>query len=78
MSAPIIVAGAGIGGLTAALALADSGRPALVLEQAPVIAEVGAGLQIAPNAGRVLARLGLEEALAATGKVSGKPLRFLS
>jgi len=67
LSAPIIVAGAGIGGLTAALALADSGRRALVLEQAPVIAEVGAGLQIAPNAGRVLARLGLEEALAATG-----------
>jgi salicylate hydroxylase len=36
-----------------------------VLEQAPVITEVGAGLQIAPNAGRVLARLGLDEALAA-------------
>ncbi len=65
MSAPIVVAGAGIGGLTAALALADSGRRALVLERAPVIAEVGAGLQIAPNAGRVLARLGLDEALAA-------------
>ncbi len=65
MNAPIVIAGAGIGGLTAALALAGSGRRALVLEQAPVIAEVGAGLQIAPNAGRVLARLGLEEALAA-------------
>ena len=65
MNAPIIVAGAGIGGLTAALALAHNGRQALVLEQAPVITEVGAGLQIAPNAGRVLARLGLDEALAA-------------
>ena len=65
MNAPIIVAGAGIGGLTAALALAHNGRRALVLEQAPVITEVGAGLQIAPNAGRVLARLGLDEALAA-------------
>ena len=65
MNAPIVVAGAGIGGLTAALALAHNGRRALVLEQAPVITEVGAGLQIAPNAGRVLARLGLDEALAA-------------
>ena len=37
MNAPIIVAGAGIGGLTAALALAHNGRRALVLEQAPVI-----------------------------------------
>ena len=65
MNAPIVVAGAGIGGLTAALALAHNSRRVLVLEQAPVIAEVGAGLQIAPNAGRVLARLGLEDALAA-------------
>jgi len=65
MNAPIVVAGAGIGGLTAALALAHNGRRALVLEQAPVITEVGAGLQIAPNAGRVLARLGLDAALAA-------------
>jgi len=65
MTAPIAIAGAGIGGLTAALALAHNGRRALVLEQAPVITEVGAGLQIAPNAGRVLARLGLEETLTA-------------
>jgi salicylate hydroxylase len=65
MNAPIVVAGAGIGGLTAALALAHNGRRALVLEQAPVITEVGAGLQIAPNAGRILARLGLDAALAA-------------
>ena len=65
MNAPIAIAGAGIGGLTAALALAHNGRRALVLEQAPVIMEVGAGLQIAPNAGRILARLGIEDALAA-------------
>ena len=65
MTAPIAIAGAGIGGLTAALALGHNGRRALVLEQAPVITEVGAGLQIAPNAGRVLARLGLEETLTA-------------
>lgn len=63
MSAPIVIAGAGIGGLTAALALARAGRRALVLERAAKIEEVGAGLQIAPNAGRVLAGLGLESAL---------------
>ncbi|WP_442754910.1 FAD-dependent monooxygenase [Methylocystis sp. JAN1] len=64
MSAPIVVAGAGIGGLTAALALARAGKRVLVLERASKIEEVGAGLQIAPNAGRVLAGLGLEGALA--------------
>lgn len=65
MSAPIVIAGAGIGGLTAALSLARAGKRVLVLERAAKIEEVGAGLQIAPNAGRVLASLGLEGALAA-------------
>ncbi len=65
MSAPIVIAGAGIGGLTAALALARAGKRALVLERATTIEEVGAGLQIAPNAGRILAELGVEPALAA-------------
>jgi salicylate hydroxylase len=68
MSAPpIAVAGAGIGGLTAALCLARAGKRLLVLERAPKIEEVGAGLQISPNAGRVLASLGLEPALAQAG-----------
>ena len=65
MSAPIVIAGAGIGGLAAALSLARAGKRALVLERAGRIEEVGAGLQIAPNAGRILASLGLEPALAA-------------
>jgi salicylate hydroxylase len=65
MNAPIVIAGAGIGGLAAALSLARAGKRALVLERAPRIEEIGAGLQIAPNAGRILARLGLEPALAA-------------
>ncbi|MCC3245251.1 FAD-dependent monooxygenase [Methylocystis sp. WRRC1] len=65
MSAPIVIAGAGVGGLTAALSLARAGRRALVLERAAKIEEVGAGFQIAPNAGRVLAGLGLEPMLAA-------------
>ncbi len=67
MNGPIVIAGAGIGGLTAGLALARAGRRALILERAPRIEEVGAGLQIAPNAGRILAGLGLEQALAAVG-----------
>lgn len=65
MSAPIVIAGAGIGGLAAALSLARAGKRALVLERATRIEEVGAGLQIAPNAGRIIAKLGLEPALAA-------------
>ena len=62
-SAPIAIAGAGVGGLSAALALARAGRRVVVLERAPVIEEVGAGLQIAPNAGRILQGLGLSTAL---------------
>ncbi|MDP3554320.1 FAD-dependent monooxygenase [Methylocystis sp.] len=65
MNAPIVIAGAGIGGLAAALSLARAGKRTLVLERAARIDEVGAGLQIAPNAGRILAKLGLEPALAA-------------
>ena len=64
-SPPVVVAGAGIGGLTAALRLARAGHRVAVLERAGVIEEVGAGLQIAPNAGRILQGLGLGEALGA-------------
>ena len=60
---PLVVAGAGIGGLTAALSLARAGRGVALLEKAPRIEEVGAGLQIAPNAGRILQNLGLTQAL---------------
>ena len=52
---PIIVAGAGVGGLSAALAIAAAGRYAIVLERAPALAEFGAGLQLGPNATRRLA-----------------------
>lgn len=65
MSAPLVVAGAGIGGLTAALCLVRAGRRVTVIERAHLIEEVGAGLQIAPNAGRILAELGLEPAMRA-------------
>ncbi|HEY4773698.1 MAG TPA: FAD-dependent monooxygenase [Xanthobacteraceae bacterium] len=55
----IVIAGAGIGGLTAALALTARGFRAHVLDQAERPEETGAGLQLAPNATRVLLALGL-------------------
>lgn len=56
-----IVAGAGIGGAAAAVALSRSGWDVTVLEQAPEIGEVGAGIQIGPNGVRALTALGLAE-----------------
>lgn len=65
MTSPVLIVGGGIGGLTAALCLARAGVPAVLFEQAPTFGEVGAGVQITPNASRVLHRLGLAGALAA-------------
>jgi salicylate hydroxylase len=59
----VIVAGAGIGGLTAALALAQRGFEVMLFEAAPRLEEIGAGLQLSPNAARVLVALGVEERL---------------
>ena len=56
----IIVAGAGIGGLTAALSLAAKGFRVIVLEKAERLEEAGAGLQLSPNASRILVDLGLK------------------
>jgi salicylate hydroxylase len=61
----IVVAGAGIGGLTASLALAAQGFRVVVLEKAERLEEAGAGLQLSPNASRILVGLGLEPRLAA-------------
>lgn len=60
----ITVAGAGIGGLAAAAALAGQGHRVRVAERAPEITEVGAGIQISPNGWRVIEALGLGGALA--------------
>jgi salicylate hydroxylase len=60
---PILIAGGGIGGLSAALALALKGRRTRVLEKAPEFGEIGYGIQMGPNVSRVLDRLGLLEAL---------------
>ncbi|TYL47011.1 FAD-dependent oxidoreductase [Marinomonas sp. IMCC 4694] len=59
----VVIVGAGIGGLCAALALAKQGVQVVVCEQALALGEVGAGLQISPNAFKVLRDLGLESAL---------------
>jgi salicylate hydroxylase len=68
-SRTIFVAGAGIGGLTASLALAAQGFRVVILEKAERLEEAGAGLQISPNASRVLVELGLQALLAANAVI---------
>jgi salicylate hydroxylase len=82
-----LVAGGGIGGLAAAVACTYAGWEARVLEQAPEFGEAGAGIQLGPNATRVLHEWGLEDQLAAVaafpdqlqvmGALDGKPLARL-
>ena len=55
----VLIAGAGIGGLAAAIALARAGLRVTLLERVPLIEEVGAGLQLSPNATRVLEQWGV-------------------
>jgi salicylate hydroxylase len=71
---PIIIAGAGIGGLTAALALARRDDQVTVLERRVTPFEEGAGIQLSPNAGRVLDALGLEDAI---GQSAIEPARIV-
>lgn len=62
---PILIAGGGIGGLTAALECARQGFPVEVFEQADEFTDVGAGIQLSPNPSRVLLSLGLADAIEA-------------
>ncbi len=58
---PVLVAGGGIGGLAAALALVRQGFAVQVLEQSPAIGEIGAGMQLGPNAFHAFDALGVGE-----------------
>jgi len=69
----VLIAGGGIGGLTAAIALRHHGIDALVLEQAEAMMEIGAGIQIASNAAIVLRAIGVEAAIRDVGV---KPLSY--
>lgn len=85
MQPVIAVVGAGIGGLSAALALARQGCIVDVFEQSPQLREVGAGIQLSPNATGILDNLGLTDALAehwhepdGLALMSGNSLRTLT
>ena len=67
----ILIAGAGIGGLTAASCLMKAGHHVEIYEQAPQLAEVGAGIQISANAQHVLRHLGLGDAIRQMGVKPG-------
>ncbi|MGW0179952.1 FAD-dependent monooxygenase [Nocardia sp. NPDC003345] len=67
----VVVVGGGIGGLAAALGLVRTGKKAVVLEQATEFGEIGAGLQLGPNATRILASWGLLEQVKAVGVLPG-------
>lgn len=79
------IVGAGVAGLTAALSLARKGISSDIIEQAPQLGEVGAGLQLSPNATRVLDHIGVLPELerhwfepVAISLVSGTDLRSLT
>jgi len=73
----ILIVGAGIGGLTAALALLRDGHDVAVCEQVEKLAELGAGVQISANGARVLFALGLEDAIRAVwSEPAGKEIRL--
>ena len=75
----ILIAGGGIGGMVAALALQQRGFPVDVYEAAAELKELGAGVQIAPNGTRVLCALGLREPMEAIASIpAGKEVRLFS
>lgn len=62
-TSPLIISGGGIGGLAAAMVLAQDGHPVTLLEQAANFGEIGAGIQLGPNIFRMFDYLGLTEAI---------------
>ena len=83
---PLLIAGGGLGGLATALALSRQGIASHVVEKAPQFGEIGAGLQIAPNAARIIDRLGVMDDIRKTAvfpsrlafldAVTGEPVRI--
>src|SRR3977135_1863267 len=59
---PVLIAGGGIGGLAAALGLAQKGISSILLEKASALGEIGAGIQLGPNAFHAFDYLGIGEA----------------
>jgi salicylate hydroxylase len=75
----ILIAGAGLGGIVAALALLQRGFEVSLYEQAVALRELGAGVQISPNGSRVLRTLGLLPAMEAIASVpTGKEMRLFN
>ena len=74
MKDEIAIIGAGLGGLTCALALARAGQTVAVYEQAPVLGEVGAGITLSPNSSRIMIALGLEAGMRRLGVVPSHQL----
>lgn len=71
---PVLIAGGGIGGLAAALALARAGQRVRVLEQAATIGEIGAGVQLGPNAFAAFDALGVGDRCRALAVVTERML----
>src|SRR5208283_1993258 len=69
MSRRAIISGGGIGGLATALALSQAGFDITLYEQAGALEEFGAGLQLTPNATRILSRLGVLESVRAASTI---------
>jgi salicylate hydroxylase len=71
----VAIIGAGLGGLAAAGALRQHGIEVAVYERAPNLGEVGAGIQLGPNAVKVLRALGIEQALR---PIASEPVNYVS
>jgi 2-polyprenyl-6-methoxyphenol hydroxylase-like FAD-dependent oxidoreductase len=75
---PILIVGAGIGGLTTAIALRQANRDVEIFERAPELKEVGAGIALSPNAMRLLKRLGLMQPILDRGTAINEVVSYTS